>query len=33
LDDDLRALIEAWPSLPHAVRVGILAMVRSAIKE
>jgi hypothetical protein len=26
-------VIEAWPSLPEAVRAGILAMVRAARKE
>jgi hypothetical protein len=27
---DLRAVIEAWPDLPEAVRAGIVAMVRAA---
>ena len=30
LNDDLRGLIDAWPSLPEPVRVGIVAMVRAA---
>jgi len=30
---DLRAVIEAWPSLPEAIRAGILALVRTASKE
>jgi hypothetical protein len=28
-DPDLAAVVEAWPSLPDAVRAGIIAMVRS----
>ena len=28
LDDDLRRLIDAWPTLPDAVRAGIVAMVK-----
>ena len=27
---DLAALIEAWPTLPDAIKVGIQAMVRAA---
>jgi hypothetical protein len=27
---DLQALIDAWPTLPDAIRAGILAMVRAA---
>ena len=27
---DLRHVIEAWPSLPEAIRAGIVAMVRAA---
>ena len=30
LDDDLRRLVEAWPTLPDPVRVGILAMIEAA---
>ncbi|MCH7685408.1 MAG: hypothetical protein IH899_01785 [Planctomycetes bacterium] len=30
MDPDLRAVIEAWPELPDAVKAGILAMVRAA---
>jgi hypothetical protein len=26
-DDDLRAVVDAWPTLPAAMRVGILAMI------
>jgi hypothetical protein len=29
-DPDLAALVAAWPSLPGAIRAGILAMVRAA---
>src|SRR5687768_10189935 len=29
-DADLRAILEAWPALPVAVRAGILAMVRAS---
>jgi hypothetical protein len=29
-DADLRSVIDAWPDLPEAIRVGILSMVRSA---
>ena len=29
-DPDLAAIVEAWPSLPEALRAGILAMVRAA---
>jgi hypothetical protein len=29
-DPDLAALVAAWPTLPSAVRVGIVAMVRAA---
>ena len=28
LDADLRELAQAWPSLPEAMRAGILAMIR-----
>jgi hypothetical protein len=27
---DLRAVVESWPTLPAAVKAGILAMVRAA---
>ena len=30
LDDDLRRLIDAWPTLPDPVRAGIAAMVEAA---
>ena len=29
-DADLRAVVDAWPTLPDAVKVGILAMVRAS---
>jgi hypothetical protein len=29
-DADLAMLVEAWPSLPAAIKAGILAMVRAA---
>jgi hypothetical protein len=32
-DPNLRELIKAWPSLPEAVRTGIVAMVRSVFPE
>lgn len=28
-DADLRAVVEAWPGLPAAIREGIIAMVRA----
>ena len=31
LDDDLRHLIDAWPTLPEPVRAGILAMVKATV--
>ncbi len=31
-DPDLAAVIEAWPSIPEAVRAGIVAMVKAASK-
>ena len=31
-DLDLRAVVSAWPTLPEAVRVGVLAMVEAARK-
>ncbi len=30
IDPSLAALIDAWPTLPDAIRAGILAMVRAA---
>ncbi|MEW6357947.1 MAG: hypothetical protein AB1696_16560 [Planctomycetota bacterium] len=30
LSPDLQAVVEAWPSLPDAIRAGIVAMVRAA---
>lgn len=32
-DPDLAHLIEAWPGLPDALKAGILAMVKAAVKE
>lgn len=29
-DNELSAVIEAWPTLPEAVRVGLVAMVKAA---
>ncbi len=29
-DRDLRAVVDAWPVLPDAVKAGILAMVRAS---
>jgi len=29
-DDDLRAVVEAWDTLPAAVRAGIVAMVKAS---
>jgi len=29
-DPDLAAVVEAWPSLPEAIKAGILAMIRAA---
>ena len=29
-DEDLRALVEAWPTLPDPIKAGISAMVRAA---
>ncbi len=31
--DDLRHLIDAWPTLPRPIRAGILAMVEAAGKD
>jgi hypothetical protein len=30
IDPDFAALIDAWPTLPQAIRAGILALVRAA---
>ena len=30
-DDDLRKLVEEWPTLPGPVRAGIVAMVKAAV--
>jgi hypothetical protein len=30
LDPDLAALVGAWPTLPDAIRAGIMAMIRAA---
>ncbi|MGA2035589.1 MAG: hypothetical protein ABSG68_25350 [Thermoguttaceae bacterium] len=30
IDPELRAIIDAWPALPDAIKAGILAMVRTA---
>ena len=30
IDPELRAVADAWPTLPDAVKAGILAMVRAA---
>jgi hypothetical protein len=31
LDADLAALIEAWPTLPQPIRVGIVAMIKATV--
>jgi hypothetical protein len=33
LDADLAAVIDAWPTLPVAIKLGIFAMVRAAAAE
>ena len=33
IDPDLARLIEAWPTLPEALRAGILAMVAACSRE
>jgi hypothetical protein len=30
MDADLVAVIDAWPTLPEAIKAGILAMIRTA---
>jgi hypothetical protein len=30
VDPDLAAVVDAWPNLPDAVRVGIVAMVKAS---
>jgi hypothetical protein len=30
-DPELAALVDIWPTLPEAIRAGILAMVRAAV--
>ncbi len=32
LEDDLRRLVEAWPTLPDPVRAGIVAMVEATCR-
>jgi UDP-N-acetyl-D-mannosaminuronate dehydrogenase len=32
IDPDLAAVIRAWPDLPDALKQGVLAIVRSAVK-
>jgi hypothetical protein len=29
-EPDLRAVVEAWPTLPDAIKAGMLAMVKAA---
>ena len=31
MDPALAAVIEAWPTLPEAIKAGILAMIRAAV--
>ena len=31
IDPELASLIDAWPTLPDAIRVGIMAMVRAGV--
>jgi hypothetical protein len=33
MDPDLASVIETWPSLPEAIRAGILAMVKAAVRK
>jgi hypothetical protein len=30
IDPSLAAIVEAWPKVPEAIKVGILAMIRAA---
>jgi hypothetical protein len=30
IDPDLLAVVDAWPTLPAALRTGIMAMIKSA---
>jgi hypothetical protein len=32
IDPDLARLIDAWPTLPEAIRAGIIAMIQAARK-
>jgi hypothetical protein len=32
IDPDLAAILDAWPTLPDALKVGIVAMVKAARK-
>lgn len=32
-DPDLRAVVEAWPTLPAAVKAGVVALVRASTGE
>jgi hypothetical protein len=32
LDPDLAAIVAAWPELPEAIKAGILAMIKAALK-
>jgi hypothetical protein len=31
-DPDLTAVVDAWPTLPEALKAGILAMVKAAVR-
>ncbi len=31
-DPDLAAVVDAWPKLPAAIKAGIVAMVRAAVR-
>ena len=30
--DDMDAIVDAWPTLPEAIKAGILAMVKAAVR-
>lgn len=30
-DSDLKAVVDAWPSLPEAIRAGIVALIRASV--